>query len=101
MHAQDDFIPAFVEVQELLHAARPDQLFEALRLLACEVAYCQCYHEVLPLPEWEARIQMSADPAALRMVTAGMVHLVEVLHRVHVTPTEAAGDAAEPHVVLV
>ena len=92
---QDDFIPAFGEAQELLEAARAGQLFEALRLLACEVAYCHRYREVIPLHELETRIRSaSTDPAGLQIVTDGMVHLVEVLRRLHVTPTEPRVIAA-------
>jgi hypothetical protein len=95
---QDDgaFISAYSEAQALLQAARPDQIQEALRLLACEVAYCGRYRECLPLGELSARIAGAAkDVTSMELVTEGMTHLVEVLRRLHVTP-EAVRSLGTP-----
>jgi len=89
MQEDDAFISAYSEAQALLQAARRDQIQEALRLLACEVAYCGRYHECLPLGELSARIAGAAqDATSMALVTEGMTHLVEVLRRLHVTPEE-------------
>jgi hypothetical protein len=85
----DPFISAYSEAQALLQAARRDQIQEALRLLACEVAYCERYHECLPLGELAGRIAGAAkDVTSMELVTEGMTHLVEVLRRLHVTAEE-------------
>jgi DNA transposition AAA+ family ATPase len=88
MHEDDGFLSAYSEALELQRAARPDQVAEALRLLACEVAYCARYSECLPLDELSARIaEADKDAAGIALVAEGMAHLVEVLRRLHVTPS--------------
>ena len=82
MQQDDPFIDAYSEAQELLQAARPDQVAEALRLLACEVAYYERYHERPTLDELTARIrEADKDAAGMEVVVDGMRHLVAVLRR--------------------
>ena len=40
MKTDEEFVGAFILVETVLRDARRDQVAEALRLLACEVAYC-------------------------------------------------------------
>ncbi len=88
MPTADPLVTAFMEAQALLEHARPDQLHEALRLLACQAAYCERYGEVLPLSELVGRIRAAnRDPAGAALVTDGLGHLVEVLGLLHVAPT--------------
>jgi hypothetical protein len=48
MQEDDPVTSTYREAEELIRAARPDQIAEALRLLACPVAYAERYHESLP-----------------------------------------------------
>jgi hypothetical protein len=57
MQAQANMIPVFGEAQERMRAAPPGRLFEALRLLAFEVACCYRHQEALPLPSLETPIK--------------------------------------------
>jgi hypothetical protein len=45
------FTNTYREAEELIRAARPGQIAEALRVLACRVAHAERYHEFLPLEE--------------------------------------------------
>lgn len=56
MQEDDPFTSTYREAEELIRAARPDQIAEALRLLACRVAYCVSYHERPSLEELTVRI---------------------------------------------
>ena len=62
MLTPDSIVTAFMEAQALLQHARPDQLHELARLLACEVAYCRRYGETLPLGELVQRSNRLAPP---------------------------------------
>lgn len=87
----DAFLTAYAETHALLQAARPDQIHEALRLLAFQVAYCERYREVLPAADLAVRIgSASHDPAAEALVTEGLDHLAEVLRRLNVAPAGPA-----------
>lgn len=93
MSTDDPILSGFTEAQALLQQARPDQLHEALRLLACQAAYCERYGETLPLGELVARIgSADRDPAGAALVSEGLAHLVEVLHLLHVTPAGSVVD---------
>ena len=88
---EDDatFVKVFREVDAILREARRDQVAEALRLLACEVAYCGRYHERPSLDEVTARIGVAGeDPASIALVVEGMKHLVAVLARLRVPVPE-------------
>ena len=88
MPTPDPFLSAYTKANALL-LARPDQLHEALRLLACQVAYCARYREVLPLGELVERIAAAdRDPASARLVAEGLEHLVEVLGILNVAPAK-------------
>jgi len=90
MQEDDPFTATYREAEELIRAARPDQIAEALRLLACRVAHAERYHESLPLEELIARIAGAPkDAASIELVAVGMAHLVEVLRRLHVTRSES------------
>ena len=56
MQEDDPYTTTYREAEELIRAARPDQIADALRLLACPVAYAGRYREFLPLEELIARI---------------------------------------------
>ena len=56
MQEDDPFTNTYREVEELIRAARPDQIAEALRLLVCPVAYAERYDECLPHEVLIARI---------------------------------------------
>jgi len=87
----DEFVKVFGEVEAILREARRDQVAEALRLLACEVAYCERYRERPSLDEVTARIgEAGEDPAAMALVVEGMKHLVAVLARLRVPVPEGA-----------
>jgi thioredoxin-like negative regulator of GroEL len=89
MQHDEACVAAYREAQELLYPARPDQVAEALRLLACEVAYAKRYHECLPLEELTARIAAAPqDVASMELISEGMAHLVEVLRRLRITWAE-------------
>ena len=78
----DPFIGAYSEAQERLQAARPEQVAEALRLLACEVSYYETYNSRPTLDELTARIrEADKDAAGMEVVVDGMRHLVAVLRR--------------------
>ena len=90
MLTPDSIVTAFMEAQALLQHARPDQLHELARLLACEVAYCRRYGETLPIGELVQRIEAAnRDPASAALVTDGLGHLSEVLRLLHVTPAQS------------
>jgi hypothetical protein len=57
MEDDDEFVTVFGEVEAILREARGDQVAEALRLLASEVAYCGMYHERPSLDELTTRIR--------------------------------------------
>ena len=96
MTTPDPFLTAYTETQALLQAARPDQLQEAFRLLACEVAYAKRYHEVPSLDELSVRIKATqTDPASLEIVIDGLGHLAEVLRRLRVAPDHGRGPAGD------
>ena len=56
MQEDDTFTNTYREAEELIRAARPAQIAEALRSLVCPVAYAERYREFLPLEELIARI---------------------------------------------
>jgi hypothetical protein len=90
----DPFLSAYTEANALL-LARPDQLHEALRLLACQVAYCARYREVLPLGELVERIAAAdRDPASAQLVTEGLEHLVEMLGILNVASAKPGSTEA-------
>jgi hypothetical protein len=84
MEERDTFIAEFGAAERHLRAARLDQIEEALRLLACEVAYAERYGECLPLAELALRIADREDPASAALLSRGMEHLTEVLRRLNV-----------------
>jgi hypothetical protein len=93
MSTPDPVLAAYREADTVLLSARPDQLHEALRILACDVAHCRRYGEALPLSEMVQRISAAnRDPASAALVSEGLGHLVEVLRLLNVAPT--APDAA-------
>ena len=90
MQEDDPYTTTYREAEELIRAARSDQIAEALRLRACQVAYAERYHECLPLEELIARVAGAPkDAASIELVAVGMAHLVEVLRRLHVTRSES------------
>ena len=87
MSDPDALLTAYAEAQALLQAARPDQIHEALRLLAFQVAYCERYHEVPPAADLAERIGSAGrDPAAAALVAEGLDHLAAVLRLLNVAP---------------
>jgi hypothetical protein len=93
MH-DDEFVAVFGEVEAMLRSARSDQVAEALRLLASEVAYLERYREQPSLEELTARInEAGEDPASMALVVGGLRHLVEVLTRLRVPKVEDVGRA--------
>ena len=98
LQEDDPFTTTYREAEELIRAARSDQIAEPLRLRACQVAYAERYHECLPLEELIARIaEAGKDEAAMAVVVEGTRHLVKVLVRLRVhapkaTPTRTVED---------
>ena len=89
MEDDDEFVKVFGEVEAILREARRDQVAEALRLLACEVAYCERYGERPSLDEVTARIgEAGEDPASMALVVEGMKRLAAVLARLRVQVPE-------------
>lgn len=81
----DAFLKMFADLNAMLRDARPDQVAEALRLVACEVAFCARYRERPSLDEFVARITAAGeDEAAMAVVVDGLAHLREVLELLHV-----------------
>ena len=69
----DEFVQVFGVVQAMLREARGDQVAEALRLLASEVAYCERYRERPTFDELTARIGGAGkDPASMALVGEGV-----------------------------
>ena len=92
MSTEDPILSGFTEDQALLQRARLDQLHEALRLLACQAAYCERYRATLPLGELVKRIRSAdRDPVGAALVSEGLAYLNEVLRLLYVTP-----DGPEP-----
>jgi hypothetical protein len=88
MH-DDGFVSAFILVETFLREARRDQIAEALRLLACEVAYCGRYRKRPSLDALTAQVvKANRDEQTMGVVVEGMRHLAEVLARLRVPAPE-------------
>lgn len=103
MKTDEEFVGAFILVETFLRDARRDQVAEALRLLACEVAYCGRYRKPPSLAELVAQVSMAhRDEETMGVVVEGMRHLAEVLAQLRVPVPEGAPERkVEPVVVKV
>jgi hypothetical protein len=103
MKTDEEFVGAFMLVETFLRDARRDQVAEALRLLACEVAYCGRYRKRPSLDELAAQVSKAhRDQETMRVVVEGMRHLAELLARLRVPAPEGTPERkVEPMVVNV
>lgn len=89
MKTDEEFVGAFTLVETFLREARRDQVAEALRLLAVEVAYCGRYRKPPSLTDLLAQVSKAPrDEDTMGMVVEGMRHLAEVLAQLRVPVPE-------------